>query len=125
MKKELRFREKSIKMSNQEIIEFAYLTQEIIKSCFGEKLFFEEANCYLACFHKVRELLKQVDAKYLSEHERLVDFFRDDRELSNEWDRLHWVNCKDPSDCADCLEKVPCRKLCSENLENNSGARIK
>ena len=110
MKKELRFREKSITMSNQQIIEFAYLTQEIIKSCWGEKLYFEQANCYLTCFYKVRELLKQVNAKYLAKHERVVDFFRDVRVLSNEWDRLHWVNCKQPNDCADCFEKVPCKK---------------
>jgi len=111
MKKELRFKEKSITMINQQIIKFAYLTQEIIKLCWGKKLSFEQANCYLAYFYKVRELLKQVDAECLADHERLVDFFRDVRELSNDWERLHWVNCKQPSDCADCSEKVPCKKI--------------
>ena len=65
MKTELRFKEKQLTLANQEIIELAYTTKEIIEYSYGGKLFFEQANCYSSCFYTIRNLLEQVDQKYL------------------------------------------------------------
>mgnify|MGYP006910634393 CR=1 FL=1 len=62
--------------------------KDLIERTFGHKLFFEQANCYAACFYKVRKLLKSVDAEYLEQHKGLAEFYREDRELSNDNDVL-------------------------------------
>jgi len=93
----LRLREHEAKLSNQQIVEFAYLTKEMIELCIGTndkrsaKLSFEEANCYLACFYKAREMLGLIDSEYIEFHGGLVEFYQEGRELSNDWDRLHWI----------------------------------
>lgn len=91
---QLRFKEHRVALSNQTIVEMAYLTKEMIEPLIKsrEKLFFEQANCYLACFYKCRKLLKLVDQEYLLNeiHKNMVDFYKDGRELSNDWDRLSW-----------------------------------
>lgn len=91
MKTELRFKEKQLTLSNQEIIELAYTTKEIIEYSYGGKLFFEQANCYSSCFYTIRNLIEQVDQKYLDKHKELCEFYRKDRELSNDFDRLQFV----------------------------------
>ena len=74
--------------------EMAYLTKEMIEPLIESrtKLFFEQANCYLARFYGCRKLLRVVDDDYLkgSKHQKLVEFYKDGRELSNNWDRLSW-----------------------------------
>ena len=87
---ELRFRKHDVKLSNQDIAEVAYLTQDLIEAAMGHKLYFEEANCYLACFHLCRKLLKVVDDEYLKNHQTLAEFYKDGKGLSNDWDRLAW-----------------------------------
>ncbi len=101
---ELRFKKRVVELSNQDIVEFAYQTKDIIEHVLGKKLFFEEANCYTACFYKIRRLLKSVDTEYLDlgQHKNLAEFYREGRELSNNWDRLRWVN-PEQSDDSDCL----------------------
>lgn len=76
----LRFREREVKLSNQEIIELAYTTKETIEYAYGKKLCFEQANGYRGSFYIIRELLKQVDDEYLSlsQHTGLKDFFHKD-----------------------------------------------
>jgi len=88
----VRFREHEVKLTNQQIVEFAYLTKEVIESCIenNAKLSFERANCYPACFYKVREMLRLVDLKYIASHGRIMDFYQEGRELSNDFDRLKW-----------------------------------
>lgn len=92
----LRLAEKTVSINNQSIIEFAYLTKDIIEICYGQKLYFEEANCYLNCFYKMRSFLKLVDAEYLAQHKKITEFFREGRELSNDWDRLYFESEQEP-----------------------------
>jgi hypothetical protein len=79
---ELRFREHDVKLANQSIIELAYLTKDMIELVYGQKLTWERANCYIACFYLCQSLLKVVDEEYLTERRsRLKNFYRDGREL--------------------------------------------
>ena len=87
---ELRFREHEVRLSNQAIVEMAYLTKDLVEATMGHKLSWSEANCYLACFYECRKLLKAVDEEYLKKHDRLREFYKDGKELSNDWDRLAW-----------------------------------
>ena len=89
---ELRRHTHEVELSNQQILEFAYLTKELIELCMKDnaKLFFEQANCYLACYYTVRELLKLADSIYVESHNDIFEFYRKDRVLSNDNDRLHW-----------------------------------
>ena len=41
---ELRFKDKTVVLSNQTIIELAYITMDIIKSVYEQKIKFEKAN---------------------------------------------------------------------------------
>lgn len=88
----LRFRKHYFVMTNQSIIEFAYCVKELIEPLIEThvKLAFEQANCYLACFYDCRRLLQTVDSEYLAEHTSLSEFYKDGRELSNDWDKLWW-----------------------------------
>ena len=88
----IRFYEHDLKLSNQGIIKFAYLTKDIIEIHLENKtkLCFEEANCYVSCYYVIRKILKCVDPRYLKAHRRLAEFYSEDRELSNDWDILHW-----------------------------------
>jgi hypothetical protein len=87
---ELRHIDKTVELTNQDILELAYATKELIEYVFGAKLFWEQTNCYFANFYTIRRLLKSVDADYLNEHPKIAEFYREGRELSNDWDRLHW-----------------------------------
>jgi hypothetical protein len=105
---ELRFNEREVKLSNQQIVEFAYLTKELIEIALGEKLFFEQANCYFSCYYTIRDLLKQVDDEYLAAHRRLSHFYRGTRELLNDEDRLRWVPAIEKRDsCFETLSEIP------------------
>lgn len=83
--------EHDVILSNQAIIEMAYLTKDMIDLTLGRKLCLEEANCYVGCFVTCRKLLKLVDASYST----LKEFYRDGRDLVNEGNRLTWA---DPGD---------------------------
>jgi len=79
---ELRFREHDVKLANQSIIELAYLTKDMIESVYGQKITWDRANCYIACFYHCQSLLEIVDEEYLTgRRKRLKDFYRNDREL--------------------------------------------
>lgn len=104
---ELRFIDKTIVLSNQAIVELAYLTMETIKAVYGKKLFFEVANCYLACFYRVRSMLKEVDREYLAGHKGIVEFYQEGRELSNDNDRLYFDG-RTKDDCNQCADKPMC-----------------
>ena len=82
----------SASLTDQNKIELAYLTKEMVEMCIENraKLYFEQANCYLACFYACRRLLQEVDPEYLDHHSEVKDFFREGRELSNDWDRMSW-----------------------------------
>ena len=87
---ELRMKEKTVTLTNQNIIELGYLTKDMIECVYGHKLSFEEANCYHSCFYTMRKLLKQADAEYRSGH-GLDEFFFEDRELDNSFDIIRWA----------------------------------
>jgi len=91
---ELRFQKHTFDLTNQTVIELAYLAKDIIELCIegNYKLLFDQANCYLACYLICRSLLELVDKEYLACHEGLYDFYyrKDNKRLSNNWDRLHW-----------------------------------
>ena len=100
--------ENEVTLTNQQIIEFAYLTKEMIELCLenNAKLFFEQANCYPACFYKVRELLKlafDADFGYGASHGAIREFYQEGRELSNEWERLKWITPAEASAVADAI----------------------
>jgi hypothetical protein len=102
---EMRFKERTVKLTNQSIIELAYLTMEALEALIesGQQLFFEQANCYLSCFYACQRLLKEVDPEYLDYHPDLKDFFREGRELSNTGDRLSWKSDSEADDNLDTL----------------------
>jgi len=88
--KELRASEKRVKLTNQEIIKFAYITKEIIRYAWEEKLSNAQANCYVECFYKIQELIEIVDKKYRDRHNEICDFFREGKRLTTDGDRLRW-----------------------------------
>jgi hypothetical protein len=88
--KELRASEKRVKLTNQEIIKFAYITKEIIRWEWEEKLSNAQANCYVECFYKIQELIEIVDKKYRDRHNELCEFFREGKRLTTDGDRLRW-----------------------------------
>lgn len=91
---ELMAKKQSLELSNISIIELAYITKDLIEPFIKDrtKLTFGEANCYLACYYICKRLLKLVDKECLDHHENLYDFYyrKDNKCLSNDWDRLHW-----------------------------------
>jgi hypothetical protein len=87
---EIRLGKRKVKLTNQQIIELAYLAKDLIEACGHSKLSFDEANCYRSVYHTVRKLLKSADSKYVKAHGGIKEFYRKDRELSNDWDRLRW-----------------------------------
>jgi len=68
-----------LQVCNQEIIEDAYFVSDFLGLLAAQGgargLFFEQANCFNACFHRVKRWLKLVDPEYLRLHPRLVEFF--------------------------------------------------
>ncbi len=88
--KELRASQKKVKLTNQEIIKFAYITKEIINYAWGKKLSNAQANCYEECFYSIQDLLEEVDKEYLNRHKELCNFFHKGRRLTSEDDRLRW-----------------------------------
>jgi hypothetical protein len=88
--KELRFLKHRVTMSNQAIVEMAYITIAMVNMAMGHKLTLDEANNYTFCFYFCRKLLKMVDQRYLNTHKTLMKFYKDGRELSKDWDRLAW-----------------------------------
>ncbi|MGD0278357.1 MAG: hypothetical protein ABSC11_03520 [Smithella sp.] len=88
--KKLRASEKGVKLTNQEIIKFAYVTKEIIRYVWGKKLSNAQANCYVECFYKIQELMEIVDKKYMDRHKELCEFFRGGKRLITGKDRLRW-----------------------------------
>lgn len=90
---ELRLRAKQVVLSNQAIIEFAYLTKNMIRTVYEEKLSFSAANCYTHCFYTVRSLLKLIESEYLAEHKNLTEFYQEGRELDNSNDRIRFDDC--------------------------------
>jgi hypothetical protein len=89
---ELHFSKKEVKMSNQDIIEFAYAIKELISPLWGVKLSHDKANCYYDCFYKVQELLKLVDSEYLEAHKKVVAFYREGRVQDKDMEILYWVD---------------------------------
>ncbi|MGA2464681.1 MAG: hypothetical protein ABSH06_10065 [Thermodesulfobacteriota bacterium] len=81
--------EHDVTLSNQTIIEMAYLTKDMIDLTLGRKLCLEEANCYVGCFITCRKLLKLANGGC---HQKLREFYRDGRDLVNDGDRLTWVD---------------------------------
>ena len=65
------------------------------------KLSVEQANCYRSSFYAVREMLRVADSEYI--HERIVEFYQEGRELSNEWDRLKWITPAEEKAAADAI----------------------
>jgi len=88
--KELRASQKKVKLTNQEIIKFAYITKEIINYAGRKKLSNAKANCYEECFYTIQDHLEEVDKEYLNRHAELRDFFRKGRRLISEDNRLRW-----------------------------------
>ena len=72
---ELRHKEIEIIMTNQAVIELAYVTKELIENARGAKLFFEQCNCYRSCFENIQNLLNIVDPEYLAEHQSIKAFY--------------------------------------------------
>ena len=89
---EIRFKEKKVKLCNQDIIEIGYMAAEAIGPLAEsrQKLFFEQANCYASVFYLIKRLLNLVDPEYLEIHSRVRDFY--DQDLSNDSDRLSLYN---------------------------------
>lgn len=111
MKNEIRLKKHKVNLENQNIIELAYLTMEMLE-VFSEsrgKLFFEQANCYVGCFYTCQRLLKAVDPEYLEQHPKIAHFFKEGRHLSNDSDRLSW----EPEGCTHAREGIPVSKSCS------------
>jgi hypothetical protein len=102
---QIRFKECTVKLTNQSIIELAYLTMEALEALIesGQKVFVEQANCYLGCFYTCQRLLKAVDPEYLDYHSDVKDFFREGRELSNDGNRLSWDSGSEADDDPDTL----------------------
>ena len=96
---ELRLKEVSLTLEQQQIIEFAYAVRELVEPLAetSNKLSFELVNCYEHLFYTVRHLLDLVDPEYLKLHYRVVAFYREKRELSSNWDRLKWEKVRDDS----------------------------
>lgn len=73
----IRMKEHQVTITNQQIIEMAYahidLTGPQMKDRTG--LSFEETNCYTHIQNLIQELLQIVDAEYLSQHQRVAEFF--------------------------------------------------
>ena len=88
--KKLTIDEKEVKLTNQEIIKFAYITKEIIEYAWGEKLTNAQANCYVECFYTIQDLLDKVDKDYRDKHAALFEFFHEGRRLTTDDDRLYW-----------------------------------
>jgi hypothetical protein len=88
--KDLRASQKKVKLTNQEIIKFAYITKEVINYAWGLKLTNAQANCYEECFYTIQDLLEEVDKGYVNRHAELYDFFRKGRRLTSKDDRLLW-----------------------------------
>jgi len=85
---EIRLEKKKVTLSNQEIIELGYFVKDLFGPVVDEKamLIIDQINCYTNVFYLVKDLLKQVDPKYLEIHPRLRDFY--DRELSDDLDNF-------------------------------------
>lgn len=88
---ELRFRKHRVTLANQNIVEMAYLTKDMIDSILGKKLTMDEAHCYVGCFNACRKLLKVIDKTYLKpRHKELAEFYKDGRGINWERDILTW-----------------------------------
>jgi hypothetical protein len=79
-----------VKLTNQEIIKFAYITKDIIGYVWDKKLSNAQANCYVECFYTIQDLLEQLDKAYLVKHSGLCDFFHPGRRLTNDNEQLRW-----------------------------------
>ncbi len=79
-----------VNLTKQEIIKFAYITEEIIGYAWGTKLSNAQANCYIECFYTIKELLEDLDKEYLIKHTGLSDFFLTGKRLTSENDQLTW-----------------------------------
>jgi hypothetical protein len=84
-----------INLTNQEIVKFAYVTKEVIENTWGQKLSEARANCYVECFYTIRDLLREVDEKYLEKHLPLIKFFLEGKRISHEDSRLKWEKYSD------------------------------
>lgn len=86
--------EHDVKLSNQQIIEFAYMVKEVIEDHMQTKsrLFYEAANCYVSCYCTVLEMLKHVDRQYLEleTHKQLVEFYSSPQPISKDFGLLKW-----------------------------------
>lgn len=74
---EIRFKEKQVTLSNQGILELAYMARHFIALLSEQKvkLRWEEANCYSSVFNLMKNLLKEVDPEYLETHGDVRDFY--------------------------------------------------
>jgi hypothetical protein len=91
---ELRFRKHRITLNNQSMVEMAYLTRDLLNYVIGKKLtYVDDARCYTSCFGICAKLLKVIKSKkYRKRHEKLIEFYEDERLLVNEGEVLTWVN---------------------------------
>jgi len=81
-----------VRLTNQEIIKFAYITKDIIGYVWGKKLSNAQANCYVECFFTIQDLLDDLDKDYLGRHAGLYEFFQKGRRLTNDHEQLCWEN---------------------------------
>jgi len=79
-----------VNLTHQEVIKLAYVTKEIIEYAWGRKLSNAQANCYVECFYTLQDLLAEIDKKYITKHNELLNFFTEDRRLTNVNDQLQW-----------------------------------
>ncbi|MBN1472321.1 MAG: hypothetical protein JW925_11110 [Syntrophaceae bacterium] len=94
-KHEMPSKMKDIKMSDQNIVEFAYAIKDLISPLCGVKLSHDKAVYYQACFYKMRDILTLMDAEYLDAHKDLVAFYHDGR-VRKEKDVLYWGSKNNP-----------------------------
>ena len=90
---ELRLRGNMVKLCNQDMIELAYFTMEMLEPLIASRIplgSFDRENCYRHCFYICKDLLREVDPEYLELHSSLKDFFREPRHLSNKYPWLSW-----------------------------------
>lgn len=84
-----------INLTNQELVKFAYVTKEIIEHTWGQRLSEAQANCYVECFYTIKDLLADVEDKYLRKHPDIVHFFLEGKRIIHENNKLAWEKYSD------------------------------
>ena len=75
MENEIRFNKKTVKLTNQDIIELGYMAKECIDALADQnvKLTFDETNCFRGVAATMRELIPKIDPEYRNMHRDLCD----------------------------------------------------